>query len=57
MASNDFLAWHKRHGFTYDSGAAALGLSRATYARYLKNPEPPRWLLLACIGYDALDRV
>ena len=45
--------WHKRMGYTYEAGAAALGMSRATYARYLKDPNPPRWLALACAALEA----
>ena len=53
MTNADFLAWHKRHCYTYETGAAALGLSRATYARYLKDHEPPQWLALACAAIEA----
>lgn len=45
--------WQSRHSYTYETAAQALGMSRATYARYLKDPAPPRWLYLACIAIDA----
>ena len=35
MTTDDFRAWHQAMGYTYDSGAAALGVSRGTYADYL----------------------
>lgn len=45
--------WHQRHGHTYESGAKALGVSRASYASYLKNPaDVPRIVMLACAALD-----
>ncbi|CAN7641103.1 hypothetical protein LJR129_004960 [Acidovorax sp. LjRoot129] len=45
--------WHLRHGHTYESGAKALGVSRATYASYLKDPDRvPRLVMLACAALD-----
>ncbi|WP_287740071.1 hypothetical protein [Diaphorobacter sp.] len=35
MTHADFLAWHERMGYTYDTGAAALGVNRSTYANLL----------------------
>lgn len=32
MNSADFRSWHERMGYTYDTGAAALGVNRSTYA-------------------------
>ena len=32
MTPDDFRAWHNAMGYTYDTGAAALGVSRGTYA-------------------------
>lgn len=49
----DLRQWQQRHGFTYPTAAKALGMGRATYARYLKDPEPPLWLLRACRDVDA----
>lgn len=44
--------WQKENGFTYDSAAKALGVDRATYARYLKmereSKELPLLVVLAC---------
>ena len=44
--------WQAKHGFTYESAAKALGVCRATYARYLKiereGKELPRVVELAC---------
>lgn len=45
--------WHQRHGHTYESGAKALGVSRAAYANYLKHPDDvPRIVRLACAALD-----
>lgn len=53
MTANDLRAWQKAQGYTYDTAAEALGMSRATFARYLKDPgELPRWLALACAAID-----
>ena len=35
MTPDDFRAWHHAMGYTYDTGAAALGVSRGTYADWL----------------------
>ena len=32
MTHADFLAWHQAMGYTYDTGAEALGVNRSTYA-------------------------
>lgn len=50
----NITVWHKRHQHTYVSGAAALGVSRATYAHYLRmSPEElPRTVMLACAALD-----
>ena len=37
MQHADFLAWHARMGYTYDTGAAALGVSRSAYANLLRG--------------------
>lgn len=49
----DLRAWQARHAFTYGSAAQALGIGRTTYYDYLKKPELPRWLVLACKAIDA----
>ncbi|MFC7462288.1 hypothetical protein [Hydrogenophaga defluvii] len=49
----NITVWHKRHRHTYVSGAAALGVSRATYASYLRSPDKvPRTVMLACGALD-----
>lgn len=54
MTSSSLRAWQSRHGYTYKTAAEALGMSRATYARYLSSAEAlPRWLALACAAIDA----
>ncbi|WP_428142366.1 helix-turn-helix domain-containing protein [Delftia acidovorans] len=54
MRGADLRAWQSRHGYTYNTAAEALGMSRATYARYLSSPEVlPRWFALACAAIDA----
>jgi len=37
---NEFRSWHDRQGYTYESGAAALGVSRAAYAMLLAGTTP-----------------
>lgn len=54
MTSFELRSWQSRHGYTYNTAAEALGMSRATYARYLSSAEVlPRWLALACAAIDA----
>lgn len=56
MTADDFRAWHNAMGYTYDTGAKALGVSRGTYADYLagasrttgKPVEIKRTVALAC---------
>ena len=35
MTPAEFRSWHNAMGYTYDTGAAALGVSRGTYADWL----------------------
>lgn len=35
MTHADFLTWHQAMGYTYDTGAAALGVNRSTYANLM----------------------
>ena len=35
MTPDDFRAWHNAMGYTYDTGAAALGVSRSSYADWI----------------------
>ena len=47
MTPDDLRAWQSHMGYTYDSAAAALGVNRATYARWLKVGAS-RTVALAC---------
>lgn len=53
MTSADLRAWQAQMGHTYDSAAKALGVSRATYARYLQSNEIPKYIGLACSALSA----
>lgn len=53
MTSQDLRAWQTHMGHTYDSAAEALGVSRATYARYLQSSGIPRYIGLACAALSA----
>lgn len=44
--------WSERHGFTYDTAAEALGVSRRTYARMLKREVLPLSIILAMKWID-----
>ena len=35
MTHADFLAWHTRMAYAYDTGARALGVNRSTYANLM----------------------
>ena len=35
MTHADFVAWHQAMGYTYDTGADALGVNRSTYANLM----------------------
>lgn len=61
MTHADFLAWHARMGYTYDTGAAALGVSRSAYANLLRGThrdagtqvQYDRRTALACAALEA----
>lgn len=61
MTSADFRVWHEAMGYTYDTGAKALGVSRGTYADYLAGTsrttgaqiEIKRTVALACAALAA----
>lgn len=61
MTSDDLRAWQKAMGYTYDSAAQALGVSRGTYADWVagrsrttgKPIQPSRMLALACTAIAA----
>ena len=44
--------WQARHGFTYDTAAQALGVSRSTYRRLLHKAELPKLVRLAMKRID-----
>ena len=61
MTHADFLEWHKAMGYSYSTGAEALGVSRGTYAYYVSGTsrttgepvEYKRVLALACAALKA----
>ena len=54
MTTADLRAWQASMGYTYNTAAAALGVSRATYARWLAGPgDVPRTTALACSALAA----
>ncbi|MBF5006020.1 helix-turn-helix domain-containing protein [Diaphorobacter caeni] len=53
MTGEQLKAWQARRDYTYDTAAKALGMGRTTYYDYLKKPELPRWLALACAADEA----
>lgn len=61
MTPTDFRAWHEAMGYTYDTGADALGVSRGTYADWLagrsrttgKPIKISRLVALACTALAA----
>ncbi|AVS73928.1 helix-turn-helix domain-containing protein [Paracidovorax cattleyae] len=61
MTSEDLRAWHAAMGYTYDTAARALGVSRATYADWVagrsrttgKPVQPSRAVGLACAALAA----
>lgn len=52
MTNHDFVAFMKRHEWTFDVTAAQLGISRRLVAYYAKNREIPRYIMLACQSLD-----
>lgn len=48
MSAADFKGFLKQAGLTYDSAAAALGISRRLVAYYAQGREIPRYIALAC---------
>lgn len=53
MTSDDFRHWHVHQGYSYDTGAAALGVSRRTYAKLMNGDHPDRLTALACAALAA----
>ena len=52
MSNEDFKRFIRRHHFTLDGASGALGISRRQIAYYLKDKPIPRYVALACLGYD-----
>ena len=61
MTPADLKTWQAHMGYTYDTAAQALGVSRATYAEWLrgisrttgKPVTPSRTVALACAALAA----
>lgn len=61
MTPDDLRAWQAHMGYTYDTGSAALGVSRGTYADWLagrsrttgKPIQISRTVALACAALAA----
>lgn len=54
MTVDDLAAFLKRHSFTQEAAAAALGYSKRQIINYLKGTsEIPRVFALACIGFES----
>ncbi len=54
MHPADFVEWMEGHSFSLDAAAKALGISRRMVAYYKSGERTiPRYILLACRGYDA----
>lgn len=52
---NPLKNWHTKHQHTYNTGAAAIGVSRRAYARYLKLDVLPKWLELIVFALENKD--
>lgn len=61
MTPEELRSWQARMGLTYDTAAAALGVSRSTYAEWVagksrttgKPVTPSRTVALACAALAA----
>ena len=61
MTPADLRTWQARMGYTYDTAAQALGVSRSTYAEWVagksrttgKPVTPSRTVALACAALSA----
>jgi hypothetical protein len=53
MTQEAFAAWLKRNNLTFDSAAAALGVSRRLIAYYASGQPIPRYIALACRAIDS----
>jgi transcriptional regulator with XRE-family HTH domain len=48
MTSQELREWQIDMGYTYEEAAAALGISRATYSRYVNGSNIPIVVGMAC---------
>lgn len=49
--------WQSRHGFrTYDDTAGVFSVTRQAVHNWYKRQRFPKWLSLACLGYDIVVR-
>ena len=54
MTPDDLRRWQSEMGYTYDTAAEALGVSRATYANWLSGSRRiPDMAALACAAIMA----
>lgn len=61
MTPSDLRAWQARMGYTYDTAAQSLGVSRSTYAEWVAGKSrttgrpvtPSRTVALACAALAA----
>jgi transcriptional regulator with XRE-family HTH domain len=54
MTPNDLRAWQARMGFTYETAAEALGISRSGFAKLLAGDHPiDKRTALACAALAA----
>ncbi len=54
MQTADFVAWHQAMGYTYETGAEALGMSRSGYHKLLSGQSAiDRRTALACAAVAA----
>ena len=53
----EFIQWRQQHAFSLKDASEALGLSRRMIAYYFSGEKAvPRYVLLACKGWDATNR-
>lgn len=53
MTGADLRAWQAQQGYTYDTAAAALGVSRSAYAAWLAGANIDKRTALACLAIAA----
>lgn len=57
MTAQDLRDWRERHGHSLASGAEALGITRAMFARYIREADPapiPRTVALLAVALDTI---